>query len=170
MMGLPANLLLIVFTVLFSTGWFRSKIPVGSKKLLILILLYLLVSMIDFPFFNGIRINMGGFVMPAVLYFYLWVRYDQNRVYTFTSAMLIGAIYFALKVFFRSDPILLVFEESFQISLILSVVVFVVAQNLMDGVSLFIGGTLIGELFFFSITRAIWVIILPLGIAMYKIF
>ncbi|TCS84126.1 hypothetical protein EDD72_102169 [Tepidibacillus fermentans] len=86
--------------------------------------------------------------MPIIVYFYLWVHVDNNRIYSFFSVMLLGAIYLSLRVFLRSDPILIIFEESIQISLFLSMIILFMAQNLIDAFSLYLGGYVMGELFF----------------------
>ncbi|MFV9510703.1 hypothetical protein ACMW72_05250 [Tepidibacillus sp. LV47] len=94
------------------------------------------------------KANLGGFVLPLIIYFYLWIYFDQNRIYSFTSTMFVGAIYFAVKNVLHMEPVFIIYDESLQISLFLTMIILFMAQNLLEAIQLYLGGTIAFELFF----------------------
>ncbi|KXG43649.1 YphA family membrane protein [Tepidibacillus decaturensis] len=148
--GVLTNLILLIMIILVSTGWFQSIVSeIGKGKVIFIFLAIFILSMIELPFNYQWKVNMGGFIVPMVFYFYFWIKGDKaDKPYLFAATTLLGAIYFLFKELIRLDPILMLWNEQIEITFFLVMIVLFVSNKLVVRLALLIGGLLLGEIFY----------------------
>lgn len=161
--GVLSNLIVLLLFILILTGWFSELYNVANKYVVIFFLpITFLANLINIPIGDGLKINLGGFIIPLIIYIYLLIGIEKDRVYLITATILIGSTYFLFKEMIRLDPILLFWEELYELSLFLVVIVMVVASKLKYRIALLIGGIQLGELLF-SFSNKGYLTVITLG-------
>lgn len=161
--GVLSNLIVLLLFILILTGWFSELYNVANKYFVIFFLpITFLANLINIPIEDGLKINLGGFIIPLIIYIYLLIGIEKDRVYLITATILIGSAYFLFKEMIRLDPILLFWEELYELSLFLVVIVMVVASKLKYRIALLIGGIQLGELLF-SFSNKGYLTVITLG-------
>lgn len=147
--GVLSNLILLLLFILILTDWFPDLYNAANKYIVISFLpLIYLASQINLPLGDGWKINLGGFILPLIIYIYLLKGMQGSRVYLITATTLLGTTYFLFKELIRLDPILLFWEELYELSIFLVVIVMIVVYKLEYRIALLIGGIQFGELLF----------------------
>jgi len=147
--GVISNLILLLLFILILTDWFSELYKKANKYIVISFLpLTYLTTLINIPLSNGWEMNLGGFILPLVVYIYLLKGMQGSRSYLLTATMLLGTTYFLFKELIRLDPILLFWEELYELSFFLVVIVMVVVSKLEYRIALLIGGIQLGEFLF----------------------
>jgi len=149
--GVYSNLIIIGMAILIISGWFSTLVDkFGTpKKTASLIIIILVMIPFDVSLTNGIIINVGGFILPFIIYFFFWLQMTTpQRIHIFSATILLGASFFLMRELFRLDPILLFWDEKYQIPLFMTILAFIVDTELFRRILLIVGGNLLGELTF----------------------
>jgi len=148
--GVLSGLVILVLLILVASGWFTSSISKYSsnRKATLLLLVIFIGNFLNFPLQNGWVINVGGFVIPAVVILTILFKDSKERLHLLTAALLLGAVYFLAKELIRLDPILLLLKELYQMSGLLVLIATLVTPGLGRKIVLLVGGILLGELYF----------------------
>ena len=147
--GILAILIIIVMAILISTDWFSTLISgVGKRKVIIYLILILFTFYLNLPITNGWKVSIGGFIIPLITYLKLVKGIKEEKIYLLSATILLGATYFLFKEIIRLDPILLFWDELYQLSLILVLIILIIASSLKYKITLFFGGMLLGEFIF----------------------
>lgn len=161
--GVLSNLIILLLYILILTGWFSDLYKTVNKYLVITFLpLTFLANLINVPIAGGLEVNLGGFIIPLIVYIYLLSEMKGDRVYLITATILLGSAYFLFRELIRLDPILLFWEELYELSLFLVVIVMIVVTKLKYRIALLIGGIQLGD-FLFSFTNKQFFTVLTLG-------
>ena len=146
--GVLSNLIILFLIILISTGWFSTFINnVGSKRTVIIFLLFTyILTFIELPYIFGLRINIGGFILPVIGSVFLLIKViRKDIIHMLTATFLLGASYFLIKEIIRLDPVLLIVDEKYEIPpLIIAFVIFVIPK-LINRIYLIISGIMTGE-------------------------
>lgn len=136
--------------ILVSTGWFRSTIEhLGTRSLVILYFIFIFFAFFIDIDLKGIRINAGGFLFPLAGFIILWLQLVRfEKIQMGLASILLGSSYFLFKEILHLDPVLLILEESYQISILLLIIVIGVSLKPNHQILLLFGGSLFGDLMF----------------------
>lgn len=144
--GILSNLILLLLFILILTGWFSDLYKTANKYIVIFFLpLTYIATLINIPISDRWEINIGGFVIPLIVYIYLLKGMKGSRIYLITATLLLGTTYFLFKELIRLDPILLFWEEIYELTLFLVIIVLIVVSKLNYRIALLIGGIQLGE-------------------------
>lgn len=83
------------------------------------------------------KIDEGGmmvipYILPLIMGAYVWIKEgDRYRVHLAAASFLIGASIFFMQLLFRFDPILMIMEERYIIALLVLLLIFVAAREVM---------------------------------------
>ncbi len=149
--GILTNLILVILLILIWSGWFQSFIKeLGTERSISLFLVLTFVFLfLDVQITSNWKINIGGFLFPLIGYLViLFKEYKKERLHLLIATILLGASFFLFKELIRLDPILLVMDEVYQITLLLSVMIIIVASKLSHRIILLLGGILLGDFLF----------------------
>lgn len=161
--GVLSNLILFLLFILILTGWFSDLYKTANRYIVISFLpLTYFATLINIPISDRWEINIGGFVVPLIVYIYLLKGMKGSRIYLITATVLLGTTYFLFKELIRLDPILLFWEEIYELTLFLVIIVLVVVSKLNYRIALLIGGIQLGE-FLFSFTNKEYLTFITIG-------
>lgn len=149
--GVLTNIIFLLLIILILSGWLQSLIyHIGSEKKAAVYLILIYVSFfLHLPIAANWKVNVGGFLIPGIAYFVLWIKGNlQDKMQLLAATALLGTSYFLFKELIRIDPILLIWNEVYQTAFFLILVVMLVVTKLIDRITLLLGGILLGELIF----------------------
>lgn len=131
--GYITYLCMFILLILLWMGWLRTfllQIGIGEKGFATLLGLYFLFSFFVLPLGDYIRINVGLFLFPALLFFWVWGNEaGENRMNIFASFLLVGVNLFLLRYVIRIDPVLLVMNETFMVSIAAILLVLILGRD-----------------------------------------
>ncbi|OEF97285.1 hypothetical protein BHF71_03890 [Vulcanibacillus modesticaldus] len=150
--GAISIIIQIILSILIITDWFSSTIfELGVKKRVVLyIMAGLLMIFISFPLRSNWEINLGGFVLPIIGYLFILFKRvsSKDKIQVLTATLLLASSYFLLKELILLEPIILFMKESYQISILLSILVILIASKQVHRFALILGGITFGEFIF----------------------
>lgn len=146
--GVLANIIIILLIVLIFTDWFSVVDRLGRQKTIYFLFLFLVSSQFSISIPNDWQINIGGFILPLLIYFVLLWAFRKDRLYILTATLLLGSSYFLFKELIRLDPILLFWDEIYELSFFMVFILMIIAAKLQHKIMLLIGGFLLGEFLF----------------------
>lgn len=148
--GVLANIIVLTLLILMSTGWFRSTVEhIGVRSLIILYFIFIFFAFLIDLDLKGVRINAGGFLFPLAGFIILWLKLARfEKIQMGLASVLLGSSYFLIKELLYLDPVLLILEESYQITILLLFIVIGVSLKPNHQIMLLFGGSLFGDLMF----------------------
>lgn len=118
--------------ILLWSGWFdpflrRHKL--NKRTIIFLMALFLIGGGWKWRIWEG-DMMVVPFTLPLIMGAYVWMKEgDKYRVHLVTASFLIGASVFFMQLLFRIDPILMIIEEKYIVTILVSLLLLVAARK-----------------------------------------
>lgn len=131
--GYFTYLSIFILFILLWMNWltpFLQQIQVSEKTFALLLTVYLVFSFVVLPYKGHVQINLGLFLFPAMLLYWVWAKEDKDsRIMLLSSFLLVGVNLFLLRYLIRIDPVLLFVGESYLCAMIAVILGLILAKS-----------------------------------------
>lgn len=132
----PGYFAFLCYWFLFLLIWselikLNHQFHLKQNRLLWIVIVAGLTTFIVVPVSDLLRVNVGGWGIPAALSVYLWMKQEEyERIHLFSAGALIGMSVLLARGAFYIDPVLLVTEEKYLLSLLTAFLSLIAARKI----------------------------------------
>lgn len=157
--GYFTYLCIFILYILLWMNWlspFLQQLQISEKTFALLLTLYLVFSFVIVPYKGSVQLNVGLFIFPALLLYWVWGKEEKDsRIMTVSSVLLVGVNLFLLRYVIRIDPVLLIIGETYLCAFIAVILGLILAKSQKQAFLILGLGLYLMEFFFqwWSFTR-----------------
>jgi hypothetical protein len=132
----PGYFTYVCIFILFILLWMNWLVPflqqmqISEKTFAFLLTIYVVFSFVVLPYKGHVQVNVGLFILPALLLYWAWGKEERdNRIMIVSSFLLVGVNLFLLRYVIRIDPVLLIMDEPYLCSSIAIILGLILAKS-----------------------------------------
>lgn len=149
--GMISSLTVIILIILIITDWFGFEVQRlgGKKRVCFCLIIIFFLSYIIIPINVQWNINVGG-VFLVLIFLISLIKQERiiDRIYLLFAIGVVGTIFFLVKEILLYEPVLLIWDELFLLSIIISMIVILIDFKSEKYVAIIFAGVLLGDFLF----------------------